>query len=80
MYSIRCCFYLCFLPNLVPQLLSFAILYLHIKNKPDCSTIVTTTDDEGLEYGDGIWHHFVAKRIYDQGSLSIDDRWTGNVS
>ena len=44
-----------------------------------CATIVTTTDDEGLKYNNGSWQYLQAWRINKQGSLRLNDRWTGVI-
>ena len=42
-----------------------------------CSSIVTTTDDEGLPYNDNSWHHLYVIRNGKEGSIVMDGRWTG---
>ena len=42
-----------------------------------CSTKVTTTNDEGLPYNDGKWHHLKAIRNKRQGNLTLDTKWKG---
>ncbi|CAD5123124.1 DgyrCDS11497 [Dimorphilus gyrociliatus] len=43
----------------------------------DCLSTVTPTNDEGLPYYDGKWHHLYAVREGKRGYLRIDGRWIG---
>ena len=44
-----------------------------------CTTIVTTTDDEGLPYADGSWHTLKAVRYGGNGSILLDNKWKGFI-
>ena len=51
-------------------------MYLSIKSL-GCTTIVTTTDDEGLPYADGSWHTLKAVRKGGNGTIILDNKWKG---
>lgn len=43
----------------------------------ECLSTVTPTNDEGLPYYDGKWHHLYAIREGNTGYLRIDGKWIG---
>ena len=40
---------------------------------------MTTYNDEGLRYNDGLYHTFVAMRWQATSSVTVDDKWIGDM-